>query len=218
MTDIQSKIEKIRLLKNDRIEHFQYSRKAKIPFKVHSFIEIMNLRMNDFCDATDLLISNNHIIPSVSLIRALFENVAITYCISSAIDKSLKANKLIENFDDLITKISFGTRYESQVDAINVLTQIDKLDKEYKGIRKFYDSLCEFVHPNRAGVEGSYSELNEKARHTDIYKVVTTEHPVYKWIESCFLLSMVVYLEFSNRIKSNLPSFAILCETEISLK
>ncbi|MBS4057498.1 MAG: hypothetical protein KGZ82_09295 [Bacteroidales bacterium] len=216
MTDIQSKIEKIRLLKNDRIEHFQYSRKAKFPFKVHSFIEIMNLRMNDFCDATDLLIRNNHIIPAVSLIRALFENVAITYCITSAVDNSLKANKLIENFDDLITKISLGTRYESQVDAINVLTQIDKLDKEYKGIRKFYDSLCEFVHPNWDGVEGSYSESNEKARHTDIYKVVTTEHPVYNWIESCFLLSMGVYLEYSNRIKTNLPSFAILCETEIS--
>lgn len=215
MTDIQTKIKKIRLLKSDRIEHFQYSRKAKIPYKVHSFIEVMNLRMIDFCDATDLLIRNNHIIPSVSLIRALFENVAITYCITAAVDNSLKANKLIENFDDLITKISLGTRYESNVSAINILTQIDKLDKEYKGIRKFYDSLCEFVHPNWDGVEGSYSELNEKARNTDIYKVVTTEHPVYKWIESCFLLSMGVYIEYSNRIRSNLPPFTILCETQI---
>jgi len=49
MTEIQTKIEEIRLLFNDRVEHFEYSRNANIPFKVHSFIEIMNLRMLDFC-------------------------------------------------------------------------------------------------------------------------------------------------------------------------
>ena len=97
MTEIQTKIEEIRLLLNDRIEHFEYSRKAKIPFKIHSFIEVMNLRMLDFCESSYLLINSNHIIPSLTLIRALFENVAVTYRISSAIDKSLQSNKLTED-------------------------------------------------------------------------------------------------------------------------
>lgn len=162
MTEIQTKIEEIRLLLNDRIEHFEYSRKAKIPFKIHSFIEVMNLRMLDFCESSYLLINSNHIIPSLTLIRALFENVAVTYRISSAIDKSLQSNKLTEDFDDLITKISLGTRYDSDVSAINIMTNIEKLDKKYNGINKFYEDLCEFVHPNWDGVEGSYSELYEK--------------------------------------------------------
>jgi len=218
MTEIQTKIEDIRLLLNDRVEHFEYSRKAKIPFKVHSFIEIMNLRMFDFCEASYLLINSNHIIPSLTLIRTLFENVAVTYRISSAIDKSLKSNKLTEDFDDLITKISLGTRYDSDVSAINIMTNIEKLDKKYNGMLKFYEDLCEFVHPNWDGVEGSYSELFENNRYTDIFKVFTIEHPLFKWFESCFLLCMSVYIDNSQDIKANLPSFTVLCESEIAKK
>lgn len=215
MTDIQSKIEALRQLLSDRVEHFEYSKRAKIPFKVHSFIQIMNLRMIDFCEATDLLIKSNHITPSLTLIRCLFENVAAVYRISSSIDKSLNSNKLTENFDNLITKISLGTRYDSEVSAINIMTNLEKLDKEYDGITKFYDSLCEFVHPNWDGVEGSYSILNEKDRYTDIHKVMTREHPLYNSFENYFLLCMGVYLEFSKRISTNLPSFSLLCEAEI---
>jgi hypothetical protein len=215
MTEIQTEIEEIRLLINDRVEHFEYSHKAKIPFKVHSFIEIMNLRMLDFCEASYLLINRNHIIPSLTLIRALFENVAVTYRISSAIDKSLYSNKMTENFDDLITKISLGTRYDNDMSAINILTNIEKLDKKYNGIKKFYDDLCEFVHPNWDGVEGSYSELFEKNRYTEIFKVYTIEHPLFKWFESCLLLCMSVYIDNSKNIKANLPSFTVLCESEI---
>ncbi len=218
MTEIQTKIEEIRLLLNDRIEHFEYSRKAKIPFKIHSFIEVMNLRMLDFCESSYLLINSNHIIPSLTLIRALFENVAVTYRISSAIDKSLQSNKLTEDFDDLITKISLGTRYDSDVSAINIMTNIEKLDKKYNGINKFYEDLCEFVHPNWDGVEGSYSELYEKDKCTDIFKIFTTEHSLFYWFESCFLLCMSVYIDNSQNIKANLPSFTVLCESEIAKK
>jgi len=218
MTAIDSKIEEIKQLLTYRVEHFEYSRRAKIPFKVHSFIEIMNLRMVDFSEATDLLINSNHIVPSLTLIRTLFENVAATYRISSAIDKSLKSNKLTEDFDDLITKISLGTRYESDVRAINIITNLEKLDKEHNGIKNFYDDLCEFVHPNWDGVQGSYSELNEINRYTDVFKVVTKEHSLFDFFETCFLICMGVYIDCSKSILTNLPSFSILCESEIDKK
>ena len=216
MTEIQLKIEEIKKLLSDRVEHFKYSRRAKIPFKVHSYIQTMNLRMADFYEATDLLINSNHIIPSLTLIRTIFENVASTYRISSAIDNSIKSNKLTEDFDDLITKISFGTRYESDVKAINIMTNLDQLDKEFNGIRKIYEDLCEFVHPNSDGVEGSYSELNEQNGYTDIFKVITKEHSVFDFFVTCSLICMDFYIECSKSILSNLPSFTILCETELT--
>lgn len=218
MNEVEERLNSIRNLKTDKVLHFQYSKIAKIPFKVHSFIEIMNIRMIDFCESADLLIKNNHIIPSLSIIRALFENLAIIYRISSSINKSIETNLLDENFDELITKISFGTKYDDDLIAINILTQIDKLDKEYNGIRKFYDSLSEFVHPNCDGVIGSYSELYEEANYTEVLKVTTVENPIYPWIESCFLLSMSIYLDISRGILANLPNFTLLCEQEIYKK
>lgn len=216
--NIQTKLDQIRSLQTDRILHFQYSKKAKIPFKVHSFLEIMNCRILDFCEGTDLLIRNNHIIPSLSLIRSLIENIATTYRAVTSIETSLESNKLNENFDELITKLIFGTRYEGETVAINIMTQIDKLDKEYNGIRKAYDSLSEFVHPNWDGVGGSYSDLNENEGFTTISKVITTEHPIYKLIETGFLLCMGIYLEFSHKITAYLPEFSSLCESEINQK
>lgn len=207
-------------MKTEKIHHFHYSHLSKIPFKAHSFMEVMNLRMIDFSESAELLIKNNHIIPSLPLIRALFENIAITNRVVASVEESLLNNKLDENFDELISKILFGTKIEEadEIPAINILTQIDKLDKNYSGLRKFYDSLSEFVHPNSDGVIGSYSELHEDKNYTEIFKVFTVDYPVYKWIESCFILCLDIFLDFANRIRINMRSFTILCEHELEIK
>ncbi len=45
-------------------------------------------------------------------------------------------------------------------EAINVLTLIDKVDKDFPGFRKSYDQLSEYAHPNWCGVLGAYSHLD----------------------------------------------------------
>jgi len=212
---LEEKLIELRSLETNTVQHFQYSNIAKLPFKVHSFIEIMNCRMIDFCDSANILITNNHIVPSLALIRSLFENIAIIYRIKLSVDKSLNLNMLADDFDDLLTKIIFGTRYGSEIEAINILTHLEKLDKDYNGIRKFYDELCEFVHPNCDGVQSSYSVIYENERKTEILKVLTYEHPLYLWIEDCFIMCMEIYLNISTDIKNNLTNFSFLCEAEI---
>ena len=212
---INKMINELRMHLADRIEHFQYSRTAKIPFKVHSFIEIMNLRMFDFSESVQLLLKQNKVIPAIPLIRSLFENVAITNRIVNAVDSSLLNKKLTNDFDDLITKIKFGTRYNDEIVSINVLTQIDKLDKQFNGLRKCYDDLCEFTHPNWDGVEGSYSELDEVNHCTYIQKIITKEHPLTNIFQTCFLLIISIFSGYSEWLRNNLQEFAELCESEI---
>lgn len=40
--------------------------------------------------------------------------------------------------------------------AIQVLTTIDHMDKEFTGCRSEYDHLCEYAHPNLKGGFGTY--------------------------------------------------------------
>lgn len=96
------------------------------------------------------------------------------------------------------------------------MTNLEKLDKVYDGIFKIYKDLCEFVHPNWDGVQGSYSELYEKNGYTDILKVITKEHSLFGLFETCFLLCMVVHIECAKSILNNLSQFSVLCETELS--
>jgi hypothetical protein len=213
---IDKMINELRLHLVDIIEHFHYSKTAKIPFKVHSFIEIMNLRMLDFSEAVQLLLKQDKVVPAIPLIRSLFENVAITYRVISAVESSLSNNKLTNDFDDLITKIKFGTRYKDEIVSINILTQIDKLDKQFNGLRKYYDALCEFTHPNWDGVEGSYSELDEVKRCTYIQKIITTDHSLIDFFQTCFLLIISIFSGSAEWLRNNLQVFTELCESEIN--
>lgn len=208
-------INELRMHLTDKVEHFHYSRIAKIPLKVHSFIEIMNLRMLDFSEAAQLLLQQDKVVPAIPLIRSLFENVAITNGVVKAVELSLSTDKLTNDFDDLITKIKFGTRYSDDIVSTNILTQLDKLDKHFNGVRKFYDALCEFTHPNWDGVEGSYSELDEINRCTYIQKVITTEHSLTDFIQMCFLFIISIFSSSAEWLRNNLQRFSVLCEADI---
>ena len=51
---------------------------------------------------------------------------------------------------DYVTAAGLGNREtkDKSMKIVNILKMIDKLDKKYTGIRKDYDDLCNFVHPN----------------------------------------------------------------------
>ncbi len=218
LEEVEKIIKKMKIQLTNKIDHFHYSKVAKIPLKVHSFIEIMNLRMIDFSDSVQILLRDNKIVPAIPLIRSLMENVAITDRVVEAVKSSLSENKLVCDFDDLMTKIKLGTRYSKDIVSISILTQIDKLDKRVKGVRKYYDCLCEFTHPNWDGVEGSYSELDEINRCTYVQKVISKEHPLMNFFQSCFLLIINVFLGLFEWLKKKLPEFTKLCELDLLKK
>jgi len=213
---IEKQLEKIQSLRVVKIEHFQYSKIAKIPFKIHAFVETMNCRMIDFCESINILLNNNHVVPSLSLIRGLFENISLINIISQSVNSSLKQKKLVENFDEIMTNLTFGTRYDDNTKAINILTQLKKLDRRFSCVSNYYDAISEFVHPNWDGVQGSYSMLDKKHSSSKIYNVVNMNHEIYAGFENCFILCMSIYFDITTEIKNNLPDFAMLCENEIS--
>jgi hypothetical protein len=70
-----------------------------------------------------------------------------------------------ESFDEFLMKGLLGSKDgTTQIESYNVLTAVDHLNKDFDGLRKMYDTLCEFTHPNWSGVMGSYSKL-EKERY-----------------------------------------------------
>ena len=75
-------------------------------------------------------------------------------------------NKNLEELYTIYRKIFYGTRFfknEGLIEATNVLTLVDKyLSPEIKDVRKYYDYLSDFVHPNfGSNVLVSSGELGE---------------------------------------------------------
>lgn len=212
---IENLIEELRASYNSVIDNKKYSTLAKIPYKIHSYVELLNLRMTDYAESCLLLFTSNHIVPAISLIRAMFENDSILYRVSILVEETTELGKLPKDLDDTITNIIYGTRYNEDCKSVNILTYLKKLDKEYPKILNFYEDLCEFVHPNWDGVQGSYAEIDEVNHLTHIKKNIVKESEVYKWLEACFHLCLSIHIRFVDDIKLKLESFAKICEEEI---
>lgn len=116
-------------------------------------------RISDIADAAIELYESDQLVAAFILTRAVVETTAMIYWLYQKSRESLE--KPDENsFDEFLMKGILGskdgtTKYESY----NVLTAVDHLDKEFKGLRDMYNTLCEFTHPNWSGVMGSYSKL-----------------------------------------------------------
>ena len=105
--------------------------------------------------------NSNHLLLALCS-RSLIEHCAALSYLIERTDKILKRtkgiteyktiNKNLEELYNVYRKIFYGTRFfknEGLVDAVNVLTQIDSyLSSEIKNVRKYYDYLSDFVHPN----------------------------------------------------------------------
>ncbi|MGQ1911225.1 hypothetical protein ACT3CE_15745 [Marinifilum sp. RC60d5] len=200
----------------DKIDHFALSSIDKLPLKVQLFIEVISKRMIDFSESVIILLEGNHIIPAIPLIRAIIENLAITNKVFVSFDKSISNNQLTNGFDEDITKIILGTRYCEEYKSTNILNYIDKLDKEINGIRKYYDSLCEYTHPNWNGVEGAYLISDNNSNVTEITKVINKEHDLTNYFIGCFLLGVTYFSAKTLYMREHLHSFVSLCEHDLN--
>jgi hypothetical protein len=69
-----------------------------------------------------------------------------------------------DSYDEFLMKGMLGSKDSTgKLQAYNVLTAVEHLDKEFTGVKQLYERLCEFTHPNWSGVMGSYSKHNDKS-------------------------------------------------------
>lgn len=215
MTEIEKILFDLKKFSINEIDNFKYSRKSKIPMKIHIYIEAMNLRTIDFSEAALILLQANYIVPSMTLIRSVFENVAQFYSISKTIERVVKTNKFENEIDEKITKVLLGTRYDDEYKAVNILTQIERINEDFNGFRKFYESLCEFTHPNWDGVAGSYSELKIDFRNTEIKRQINLDNPLLDWLKACLKFCLSIHKNHFIQTNTILPIFSKICEGEL---
>jgi hypothetical protein len=151
-----------------------FTLKSKNPFKAMVLREALIHRLSSLADGVVSEFDAGRWVSASILVRAIVESTAVLYSLELQVSNALKALK-----DDALTQFLRDTMVSSRSDpklpkAINVLTLIDKVDKQFNGFRSGYDDLCEYAHPNWCGVLGSFSELN---RETITVSFSTFAHP-----------------------------------------
>lgn len=111
-------------------------------------------------------------LPTILSARALLETVAVFTGFYSDFEKDLKNKDFDKAFDvisrylrmtkDEYLKNSLPEEAREGLDAVNVLTQINKLNKFNPQAIKSYENLSEKCHPNYGGLFQLYAALNEE--------------------------------------------------------
>ncbi len=134
---------------------------SKLPYKATSFREVLLHRISDIADVAIDLYENDRLVPAFIETRAVVETTAMVYWLYQRSCEFVEKPDE-DSFDEFLMKGMLGSRNgTTKHESYNVLTAVDRLDKEYDGLRQMYDTLCEFTHPNWSGVMGSYSKIDK---------------------------------------------------------
>lgn len=173
MTSETTTIEEIRQSIEGRIARFKASQpesvqasrltvNSKIPYQLLGARELIFVRATDLADTAWGLFKQGRVIPSYVLMRACIETCCLAHYLNGKTAKFLR-DQNDKAFHQLLRKILGGSRENpSSPVAVNVLTVIDHIDKEYDGFRKMYDVMCEYAHPNYSGLLAAYGNLDGK--------------------------------------------------------
>ncbi len=150
-----------------------YTLKSKLPWKADSIRELLFHRVTDIANSALGLVQNNSRVPAVMLVRSLMETTAMVYSLHLKTNTFLSDSNEID-FDDFLMKALLGSRDETtDITSVNILTMIDKVNREFDGFRAMYDGLCEYTHPNWRGVMLSYSQIDRDNFTTHLGPVPT---------------------------------------------
>jgi hypothetical protein len=141
---------------------------SKLPFKVLVYREALIWRMAELSHGALENFEKNRLALAILETRAAVENSAALWYLLTRLDATLEA-RAVGDIDDFLMRLLMGSRTDTEIlpQAINVLTFVDRVEKDVKGFRQRYDRLCEFAHPNWAGTALLYSKHDQAKLWTD---------------------------------------------------
>jgi hypothetical protein len=154
------------------------------------------------CDALE----RNDLTAAAILTRAVAESAALAWMLKGILAK--RGELTPQEMNDQLMRVLMGTKnWKDMPQAFQILTCVDKLDKQVPGFRASYDTLSEIAHPNWSGVAGLY------ATHDKVNYVTTfgRDHDRTSQVRDMVANALVGALglfEFAyNKISDVLPAF-----------
>ena len=127
---------------------------GSINFHLDCFNESLGRRSILLSETAQCQFNNENPLTGAILSRALIETMAVQYKLRMLLDTNPIDSEKYK-------KIALGGRFEGfPIEQTNILTLLGKLDRKYPGTEKYHAALCEFTHPNIAGVLGSFCVPN----------------------------------------------------------
>ena len=153
-----------------RVSRESVSNTSKTALKAYVIRASLFHRMTELAEVAIDLYRQDRLIAAFVITRSAFETAALAYHTYKRIEKVVETGE-IGDIDEDLMKVLFGERLpETEWKAVNILTAIDKLEREATGVRDMYEGLCEFAHPNWAGAMGAFATADQDLFTLDFHQ------------------------------------------------
>ena len=145
-----------------RVDPVSISYTAKIPWKAMNYREALIWRTEELARTAYEMFTRDELVSAVTLTRACMETVAAMWFLQEKIQRVIDT-KEVGDIDGVLMKLLMGSKNKiTDLEAVNVLKFVNKINKAIDGFEGKYNSLCEFAHPNWSGTSYLYSKPNSE--------------------------------------------------------
>ncbi len=171
--------------------------------------------------AMKLFEEEDGLLSAIIITRSMVETVSLLFCLHERLGKVVETEQ-VGDIEKFINQMGLGGRFEpleidgEEIEALNVLSAIDKLDKIFKGVRKEYDFLSEYAHPNCHGTLMFFSQLKEEENCIELsfdalsQKIEKPHEHMLRTLSLC----IVMFIFFERKINKLMPEFNEICNKE----
>ena len=207
------------------MQNKEYSSLCKLPWKVMTLVNSMNWRMKECAEAAVMLLENELTHPALMLIRGAMENAAITIRLADVVRNTVYRKTVLKTDDEDLMRLLFANNYpkddpyiepkDRRYEAERIGTHVIRAEELYPGFKRYYKSLCEFVHPNSDGVGQSYSDLHIEEGYTVFRPKLNAKHELFDAFTITLVLALSIYIEQIGSIDEHLEDFIHLCDFDV---
>ena len=216
--EIRSGLEKLEDGLPTDLDASAVSETAKLPFKALSIRAVLAWRFVDISCSVMRCVDENRTASAAVLTRAALETGAAAWYLNERLKQALDKGA-VGDTDEYLMRLLVGSKtIPGMPPPINVLSFVDKVDKQIAGVRKQYDELSELAHPNWAGAMRLYCTNNIAERSCSFgpkdEAITNTNGMIFGVLSGTILIFRYVFEE----IDRAMPEFVQLCEREIALR
>jgi len=207
--------EELRLALVREVDPASISTISKIPFKILLARETLLYRAVDLGEASCMCFKENNIVSGACLSRAFQETIAVLFYVNRKSKKAI-LDKDLHHLDEYTMKVLMGSKDDkSRPDPVNILTMIDRIDKEIPKFRAIYDKLSEIAHPNWHGTLGIYSSRDKERLMTTLGTNIRLENITRGQGVSALIAGLEVLVFVYDEFAKFLPQLIQICENDI---
>lgn len=214
MNEIRERLESLEASLPERLDAMAVSH-SKLPWKPVLYRETLRWRMAELGRAALENFERDCLAAAIILTRATVEGSAALWHLQGKVAAAIDANELAD-IDEYLMRLIMGSKTESTLpQAVNVLSFVDRVDKDIPGFRHQYDVLSEYAHPNWAGTSLLYSKHDQERLVTDFGKNVRKlDGPKDIGIVN-LSVSLAMFERGCDLLSELMPAFTALCESNL---